>query len=300
MACVVSAQGHMEYVNRHLAERLGYVSEDLVGSSLTEFLAPETTDPVAGDGFRGWFDEGVTLARVFLVAKDGDRIPVMVSASIIPSPADRHSCLVSFQDVQQETPAEAATSPATAPDAEPAPQTPETQSADQPDSLARERRRREAVETELERNRAILGSIADDSPDGLFLVNSEGLVLYSNAAASRMFGRGDESLDGSQFNLPLVPGQAAEVGIVRPGTSPGVAELRVERTSWNSSPAYVARLHDVTKERKREDEAKRQEALLEGLRRLLQRVSSASGSEELARICRSMAKEISGEEPESS
>ena len=110
---------------------------------------------------------------------------------------------------------------------------------------------------ELEVSRASFTSIVEKSADGIFVLGDDGSVLYANSAASELMGKSGETLLGTPFPLPAVPGERTEVEVVHPEGTAGIAEMRVRATDWNGRPASLAVLRDITK-RKQAEEALRQ------------------------------------------
>ncbi len=97
---------------------------------------------------------------------------------------------------------------------------------------------------EVKRNDFI--RIAEKSVDGILVLDLPGTVLYANPSAISLFGVSESDLLASPFGLPLVPGQLAEVDIIRPDGEPGIAEMRLESTHWRGDPAHLVLLRDIT------------------------------------------------------
>jgi PAS domain S-box-containing protein len=110
---------------------------------------------------------------------------------------------------------------------------------------------------ELEVSRASFTSIVEKSADGIFVLGDDGAVLYANSAASELMGKSGETLLGTRFPLPAVPGERTEIEVTHTEGTAGIAEMRVRATDWNGHPACLAVLRDITK-RKRAEEALRQ------------------------------------------
>jgi PAS domain S-box-containing protein len=110
---------------------------------------------------------------------------------------------------------------------------------------------------ELEVSRASFTSIVEKSADGIFVLGDDGSVLYANSAAGELMGKSGDTLPGTPFPLPAVPGERTEVEVVHPEGATGIAEMRVRATDWNGNPASLAVLRDITK-RKQAEEALRQ------------------------------------------
>jgi PAS domain S-box-containing protein len=105
---------------------------------------------------------------------------------------------------------------------------------------------REKLERALKVSEANLHRVILASPDGILVVDGNGIVQFVNPAAESIFGRRKEELLGQSFGLPLTKGEVTEVDIVGHGREGGIAEMRVVETDWNGQNACVALLHDVT------------------------------------------------------
>jgi len=119
--------------------------------------------------------------------------------------------------------------------------------------LKKENAKRKQAEKALQASKTNLRKIILTSPDGIVIVDRDGVVQFANPAAESLFGREAEDLLGELFGLPLVKGQVEEVDIINHGGGPGIAEMRVVETEWNDQSAYLALLQDIT-ERKRAKE----------------------------------------------
>ena len=106
--------------------------------------------------------------------------------------------------------------------------------------------------------RAIIAQLAD----GIVVVDASGTIRFANPAALQLFRRDAAELIGMDFGHPLVPGEIAEIEVVRPaddGNGPSVvtAELRVVEIAWDDAPASLVSLRDVT-DRKAAEERQHQ------------------------------------------
>lgn len=90
------------------------------------------------------------------------------------------------------------------------------------------------------------------SPDGTLVVDTDGVVLFANPAAARLFGRRD-SLVGMAFGYPMVSGETTDIDIPRRSGDRAVAEMRVTETHWAGRHAFVVALRDVTNRRTQEE-----------------------------------------------
>jgi diguanylate cyclase (GGDEF)-like protein/PAS domain S-box-containing protein len=112
------------------------------------------------------------------------------------------------------------------------------------------------VEATLRQSEARLQQIVNGTADGILVLNREGIVLFSNAAASVLFGHPTEDLLGLDLRLPLKTADTHEIQVVLK-TDRGMAsrniEMKLSRTLWEGAFAYLGTLRDIT-ERKRSEE----------------------------------------------
>ena len=102
------------------------------------------------------------------------------------------------------------------------------------------------IEGALQANEENLRKVIGTNPDGIVVVDRDGIVQFVNPASESLFGRKAEELMGELFGLPLMKDEVIEVDIVHDGKRPGIAEMRVVETDWNGQSAYLALLHDIT------------------------------------------------------
>ena len=102
------------------------------------------------------------------------------------------------------------------------------------------------VEGALRASEENLRKVIGTNPDGIVVVDRDGIVQFVNPASESLFGRKAEELMGELFGLPLMKDEVIEVDIVHDGKRPGIAEMRVVETDWNGQSAYLALLHDIT------------------------------------------------------
>src|SRR5690242_17568557 len=109
----------------------------------------------------------------------------------------------------------------------PQPQITSDDRSDARDLLAAARRHIEACEAALEQSEARFRNIIDNNGDAIVVVGNDGIVLYANAAAGRMFQREPSALRGTPFGFPLTAGETTEIDIVAEGGGSHPAEMRV-------------------------------------------------------------------------
>ena len=117
------------------------------------------------------------------------------------------------------------------------------------DQLVTERRRAAPSE------QIPLRSIIDCMADGIVIVDREGIIRFVNPAAERLFGRCATELLNRALGFPLVGGDAAEVSVVRPNQQTVTAELRTTEIEWESRPAHLISLRDITDRKRAEERA---------------------------------------------
>jgi signal transduction histidine kinase len=121
-------------------------------------------------------------------------------------------------------------------------------------AMARHRKGEQTQESRSDHER--LRSIIDRLPDGIAIVNSDGIIRFANEAAERLFARSSADLCGQELGFPVVAGDSAEVEIVRPGGQPPVTvDLRVVNTEWQGAPALLVSLRDVSDRKRAEERA---------------------------------------------
>jgi len=112
------------------------------------------------------------------------------------------------------------------------------------------------LKRELEASESRFRSIVQRSADGVVVLDQSGRICFLNPAAAVLLGRSARELIGSDFGIPMVPGESAEIDILRAGR-PAVAEMMLVETQWEGESAYLATLRDVS-ERKRSEERARE------------------------------------------
>jgi len=96
--------------------------------------------------------------------------------------------------------------------------------------LKEEITKRKQVEGALQISEENLRKVIGTSPDGIVIVDRDGIVQFVNPASEYLFGRKAEELVGELFGLPLMKDEVIEVDIIQRGERPGIAEMRVVET----------------------------------------------------------------------
>lgn len=101
--------------------------------------------------------------------------------------------------------------------------------------------------------------IIERLPEGVFVVDANGLVLFVNSAGSGIMGMSKEEMLNRPFGLSLVKGSAPELPVTRPDGKSGTAEIKTVDIEWNGERATLVFLADVTDRKIAEDAMRRSE-----------------------------------------
>ena len=123
-------------------------------------------------------------------------------------------------------------------------------------ALERHRLREQRGRTEeaLRTSRENFHAIVNNSPDGIVIVDTQGIARFVNRAAEDLLGREAREILGELLGLPIVAGAVTEVDVVRKSGEAGVAEMRLIPTDWQGERAHLISLHDVTERTRAADE----------------------------------------------
>src|SRR5712671_1308226 len=126
-----------------------------------------------------------------------------------------------------------------------------------------------------------LRAIIERLPDGIVIVDRNGVIRFANPAAERLFDRTAEELVGTSFGFPVVVGETTEIDVVqRRGGGVVYAELRVVETEWEDEQAEIVALRDITDRKQAQERA--QQLVFEREARLEAEAASRAKSEFLA------------------
>ena len=98
-----------------------------------------------------------------------------------------------------------------------------------------------------------LEKLITENPDGIIVVDRQGIVKFINFAASELLGKSGEELIGESLGFPVVNGDYLEVDIPRSPTDL-VAQMRVSQIQWQGANAFVVSLRDITHLKQAEEE----------------------------------------------
>jgi signal transduction histidine kinase len=122
----------------------------------------------------------------------------------------------------------------------------------------------------------------EKNADGILITSRDGTIRFVNPAAEALLGRDAPRLLGQVFGIPVLPGETAEIDLVRGGAPAGVAEMRVVEIDWEGEPAYLASLRDVTERKQAADAAR---FLAEAGQLLAGSLDLEATLERVARLC---------------
>lgn len=126
----------------------------------------------------------------------------------------------------------------------------------------------ERLRAAVEICKAGFSSIVKKNPDGVLIVDQDGIVRFVNPAVRTLLNRKAEELIGSLFGFPLVTGEMIEMDILRPGGEPGIAEMRLAETDWEGKAARLVMLRDITERKRAETKLRAANAELEEASRI--------------------------------
>lgn len=139
------------------------------------------------------------------------------------------------------------------------------------------------IETELPRpsQASSLRAIIERLPDGIVVVDRQGIIRFTNPAAERLFDRTSDELCGTSFGFAVVVGETTEIDIVQRGGGGVVyAELRVVDAEWEDEQVEIVSLRDITDRKQSQERA--QQLAFEREARLEAEAASRAKSEFLA------------------
>lgn len=116
-------------------------------------------------------------------------------------------------------------------------------------------RQLKALTEELRVSRANFQDIIGKIADGIIIVDGNRIVRFVNPAAEVMFGFRIEQVIGKEFSFPVTVGEVMNVKIIHDGGKYGVGQTHTVETHWESRPAYLVSVRDITEHRKAKKKA---------------------------------------------
>lgn len=112
--------------------------------------------------------------------------------------------------------------------------------------------RREKVEAALKKSEKQLRMLITKNPDGIVVVDKQGIVRFINPAALKLFNRKEEELLGEVFGFPVAGGDNTEVDISTGTGKELIAQMRVVKVDWQGKTANLVTLRDITERKQAE------------------------------------------------
>lgn len=106
-----------------------------------------------------------------------------------------------------------------------------------------------------------LRDVLDESPDGIVVIDDEGVIRYANTTAVELLQPPDGDLVGTDFGFPVGSGLVPEIELRDRSGGVRAAEMRVTPVRRYGATAWVVALRDVTRR------ANAERALLRALQR---------------------------------
>ena len=88
--------------------------------------------------------------------------------------------------------------------------------------------------------------------DGMAVVDATGITRFVNAAAEKILRASAAQLVGRPFPYPALIGETALLEVPQPAGGGAAVEMRVTQLQWDSGPAALASLRDITELRRLE------------------------------------------------
>lgn len=102
----------------------------------------------------------------------------------------------------------------------------------------------------------VFKSIIDKLPNGIVILDNNGVVLFCNLATEQIFATEAKRMLGTTLGLPIQAGKRFEIDTVMQNGVGGIAEMHVEEISWENKDAYLVSFFDITDIRKAEETLK--------------------------------------------
>lgn len=109
-----------------------------------------------------------------------------------------------------------------------------------------------AAEDAVREKEKQLRELITNNVDGMLVVDREGKTLFANPAALVLLDRSLETVTGEEIGIPVVSADYTEMDVLRPDGRLRTVEMRVGEIVWNSQPAFLAAMRDITERRQTE------------------------------------------------
>jgi len=113
------------------------------------------------------------------------------------------------------------------------------------------------TEKSLKKSRQDFINIVDKSIEAIIVTDKNGVVLYLNDSAERIFETKKENFIGKGFGIPIVVGEATEIDIIKHNDEPRIGEMLTNPTKWENNDAQLIVIRDITERKKTEETLKK-------------------------------------------
>ncbi len=93
-----------------------------------------------------------------------------------------------------------------------------------------------------------LKAIYESMVDGILIVDSQGLIVCANPAATKMLADPGARLEGEAFGFPIADRHAVIIELINQLQGVRSAEMRVGHIEWRGEPALLLSLRDITEQ----------------------------------------------------
>jgi len=102
-----------------------------------------------------------------------------------------------------------------------------------------------------------LKAIYESMVDGVLIVDSNGLIVCANPAATTMLASTTGRLEGEVFGFPIADRNAVVIDLIDQLHGVRSAEMRVGQIQWRGKPAHLLTLRDITEQTRLHDKLER-------------------------------------------
>jgi PAS domain S-box-containing protein len=108
-------------------------------------------------------------------------------------------------------------------------------------------------------------NVIERNADGMIVTDRNGIVQFTNPAASGLLGRPRSDILGLPLGFPITGAGMTEIDILRSDGTPVVAEMQVVETEWEGEPAFLASIRDISERKAAEARIRLQAQLLDAV-----------------------------------
>ena len=109
------------------------------------------------------------------------------------------------------------------------------------------------AEYDLETSERNLSAILEMNADGILIVDTDGIVLYVNPAAERLFGRSKDKFLGYSFGFPVSASKTDDTLVIIKKETFCEVEFRVVCVKWDKRQAFQLSVRDITRHKRYEE-----------------------------------------------